>query len=97
MSKHSGIQIGSIIISNKGRDAGYYFVVVNLDKQYVYYSDGDIRKFDNPKKKIIRHVTDTKDICDLFTNKKQRDNINNSEIKKYLKEYIKHEQDKEEN
>lgn len=43
---------GQIILSKAGRDAGRYFVVIDiLNSEYVLIADGDLRKIDRPKKK----------------------------------------------
>ena len=34
-----------------GRDKGLYFIVVDVDENYVYLVNGSVRKIDKPKKK----------------------------------------------
>lgn len=49
--------LGTVVLSKAGRDAGRYFVVVSkVDDQYVLVADGDIRKLQNPKKKKLKHL-----------------------------------------
>ena len=46
------MEVGRVVFSKAGRDAGHYFVVVAvLDKDHVA-----IAKVDNPKKKKIKHL-----------------------------------------
>ena len=52
------IQVGSVVRSKAGRDAGRFFVVMELcgDAQHVMIVNGRLRKFANPKKKKIKHL-----------------------------------------
>ncbi len=53
-------ELGTVVLSRAGRDAGRYFVVVGLvDTQYVLIADGELRKLGSPKKKKLKHL-DTK-------------------------------------
>lgn len=52
--------VGDIVKSKAGRDAGRYFAVWEiLDGMYVTIVDGDLRKLEKPKKKKIRHLAGT--------------------------------------
>lgn len=54
------IEIGRVVISAAGRDKGLPFAVVATEgDNYVYLADGKFRKLDNPKKKKVKHVTET--------------------------------------
>jgi large subunit ribosomal protein L14e len=49
--------LGQIVESTAGRDKNNKFVVLCIiDDQYVYISDGDKRKVENPKKKKRKHI-----------------------------------------
>ena len=51
------MQVGYVVKSLKGHDAGrVYLVVAVLNADFVLLSDGENRKLDNPKQKRIRHV-----------------------------------------
>lgn len=51
------MELGRVVCSKAGRDAGRTFVVVALlDEQYVAVADGSLRKVDRPKKKKRRHL-----------------------------------------
>lgn len=51
------MNIGDIVISTAGRDAGKYFVVVGIaEGQYRLVCDGKLRKISKPKKKKIKHL-----------------------------------------
>ena len=51
------MEVGRVVFSKAGRDAGHYFVVVAvLDEDHVAIANGCQRKVDNPKKKKIKHL-----------------------------------------
>lgn len=55
----SDIVIGSVVLSTQGRDKGKYFLVTALGKGIVFVADGGMRKLNNPKKKNVKHVSDS--------------------------------------
>ncbi len=57
--------IGRIVYSKSGRDAKRYFIVVGaLNEEYVYIADGRLRTVSKPKKKKVKHLIFTGEICD---------------------------------
>ena len=78
--------IGRVVYSLAGRDAKKYFIIVSvLNDEYVYVSDGDLRKLENPKKKKIKHLRFTDIYADevrelIFSGAK----VSNSKINKFL-------------
>ena len=83
-------EIGNIVISTMGRDKGLYFIVVGVEKNYVYLVDGSVRKIDKPKKKKVKHIELTnlhdENIATKVINKHK---ITNQDIKKALREILK--------
>ena len=84
------IKIGSVVMSTQGRDKGMYFVVFKLDVKngYVYLCDGGMRKLNAPKKKNLKHVSDSGSMLavigeKLNTGKKVFD----SEVKSALRQF----------
>jgi ribosomal protein L14E/L6E/L27E len=78
--------IGKIVHSKSGRDKDKYFIIVGIiDNDYVYISDGDLRKIDKPKKKKLKHLALTnilaEEIRELLLKKNE---VSNSKIKKFL-------------
>ncbi|GAA0116395.1 KOW domain-containing RNA-binding protein [Clostridium senegalense] len=78
--------LGKVVHSKSGRDRNRYFIIVGiLNEDYVYISDGDLRKIEKPKKKKIKHLIFTdmiaQDIKELITNNKK---VSNSMIRKFL-------------
>ena len=84
------LQIGDIVISTMGRDKNSYFIVVEIEENYVYLVDGSIRKIDRPKKKKIKHIELTsfheENIASKVINKHK---ITNQDIKKALRAILK--------
>ncbi|HWQ30283.1 MAG TPA: RNA-binding protein [Negativicutes bacterium] len=79
--------MGQVVISTAGRDKDHKFVVLCIiDDQYVYISDGDIRKLEKPKKKKIKHLIKLdhvfQEIKDMTGSVEK---LSNSEIRKLLK------------
>lgn len=53
------MQSGDLVTARKGRtDGGYYFVVAVKDG-FGYIADGKTRKAGSPKKKNIKHLSET--------------------------------------
>ena len=54
------VEVGSVVTSRAGRDAGRPFLVIReLDQDYVLIADGGLRTMDRPKKKKRRHLKPT--------------------------------------
>ena len=50
-------ELGTVVLSKAGRDAGRYFVVVGkVDDNHVLLSDGNLHKLAKPKKKKMKHL-----------------------------------------
>lgn len=49
--------VGRVARSKAGRDKGRYGLIVQIvDEEYVMVADGDLRKFNSPKKKKLKHL-----------------------------------------
>ena len=70
---------GSLVYSRAGRDKGALFLVLDAEGEYVYLSDGDTRRVENPKKKKLKHINRTNTVCEL-----DFENITNSVVRKAL-------------
>lgn len=79
--------IGQLVIATAGRDANKEFIITCIiNDQYVYISDGDTRKLENPKKKKLKHLKLTKYISnEVVQGLQQNKNITNSVISKCIK------------
>ena len=49
-------KIGEFAKSKAGHDKEEYFIIINIEKEYVYLVDGKSRPLDKPKKKKIKHI-----------------------------------------
>lgn len=78
--------LGKVVHSKAGRDMHRNFIVVGiLNNEYVYISDGELRKIAKPKKKKVKHLnfsdTVAEEIRDLILSEKE---VTNSKIKIFL-------------
>lgn len=82
-------QLGKVVYSKAGRDAGKFFIIVSiLDEKYVFVSDGDLRTVDKPKKKKIKHLGFTDAFAaDIRASLLSKEKITNSRIRKCLQSY----------
>ncbi len=53
------IVVGSVVLSKQGRDKGGWFLVTGIGKGFVLLADGGMRKLASPKKKNLKHVSDS--------------------------------------
>lgn len=86
---NDGIQIGSVVLSTQGRDKGGYFLVTAVDEKckVVYLADGGMRKLAAPKKKNIRHVSDSGVYLAVIAEKLNRGaKVFDSEVKSALRQ-----------
>ncbi len=81
------IEPGRLVISKAGRDKGRKFLILQIaDKDYVYISDGSLRKKEKPKKKKIKHLAITGIVADTVKSKIETNkDVENYEIKNFLK------------
>lgn len=80
--------IGQVVFSKSGRDKGRAFIVIQIENEYLYLVDGDLRKLSKPKKKKNKHVQKTNYIIESIK-KKIEDGVelNDAEIRKSLEPY----------
>lgn len=72
---------GDFARSKAGHDKDKIYVIIDEDDEYVYLSDGNLRKTDHPKKKKKKHIQ-------LIYNKKQPEiKTQNEAIKRAIKLY----------
>lgn len=67
--------VGQIVCSKKGRDKGYFLVVVGIEDGAVFVCDGKERPLERPKRKNIKHVSFTNQVLEqesFKTNKSLR-------------------------
>lgn len=78
---------GKVVISTAGRDKDRYFVVLSVEDNFCYISDGKIRKVDMPKKKKIKHLRVTEFFLENIANKlTEEQTVTNSMIRRAIAE-----------
>jgi len=51
--------LAQIVISKAGRDKGQNFIIYDIDKDFAYIIDGNLRPLAKPKKKKLKHLQPT--------------------------------------
>lgn len=82
------IQAGMIVKSKMGRDKGQYYLILSLDSECVYLTDGKYRPIEKLKKKKRKHIQTTRTKVEFPIHSKD---LNNEWIKNTLKNYLKKE------
>ena len=79
---------GDVVMSKMGRDKGGFFVILRIDGDYVYMSNGTTRKVDNPKKKKMKHLRETAGNNDFVAKKLAAgEKVTNLELRRELQDY----------
>ena len=63
MIEAKDFQIGQVVKVLKGRGRERHSVILRMEDKFVWIADGDIRKFDRPKKKNRMHLESQPFIC----------------------------------
>ncbi len=81
--------IGCFASSVAGHDKCTVYVIIDADAEYVYLSDGKLKKVDSPKKKRYKHVQiiNKKD-SEIELKHKKQINLIDEDIKKAIKNYL---------
>ena len=82
------VVIGQVVYSKAGRDNGKCFIITGIINDcYVLISDGDLRRFENPKKKKIKHLVITENVIEALALKiTTSSKVTNADIRKVLLE-----------
>lgn len=80
------MEIGRIVYSRAGRDAGSHYVVVELiGDTYVAIANGCLRKVDNPKKKKMKHLVARPEVIREIAQKhEKREPLLDADVRKAL-------------
>ena len=82
------IGIGSVVLSTQGRDKGMYFVVTEVSDGVVFLADGGMRKLNAPKKKNVKHVSDSGAVLESIAAKlTEGKKVFDSEVKSALRQF----------
>lgn len=75
---------GQMVISKAGRDKDTFFIVVDVQKPYVYLVDGKHRWMEHPKKKKQIHVQATNFVDKQLQVLLESNKVTDAEIRKCL-------------
>lgn len=79
--------IGRVVRSLQGRDAGRYFVILQVvDDQFVLMADGLTRKLDHLKKKKVKHLHPKPIMMDVQS-LAATNQLKDSDIRTFLREH----------
>lgn len=79
------INLGDVVVSIQGRDAGQKYIVSSINNEYVFLVNGKNRTFAKPKKKKIKHIRPTGQKCvSLYEKLLNKNKILDSEIRKTI-------------
>lgn len=81
------MEIGQIVYATKGRDAGKYFIIIDMDDKFVYIVDGKTRRLEKPKKKNKSHVKAAKQIIPEIREKLKKSELTDREIQEILSNF----------
>jgi ribosomal protein L14E/L6E/L27E len=84
------IVVGSVVLSQQGRDKGNLYLCVGIEDQFAFIADGKTHRLCKPKKKNIKHLKHTGDTLDVIAqklgeNKKVFDSEVNSSLRNFTK------------
>jgi ribosomal protein L14E/L6E/L27E len=80
----NSLSIGQIVYSKCGRDKGHLFIVVELEGEYCFLADGDLRKLKTPKKKKLKHIQPTNNISELISKESLLKDLKDSDLRSVL-------------
>lgn len=82
-------QVGEIVEVLMGRESGKHMIVLDVQGRFVLLADGDKRKYDQAKKKNVRHIRSTghiaKSVVDSIA---ENGRISNAKLRFILQDYL---------
>ncbi len=83
------LKIGEIVEVLKGRERGKYMIVMAMQERFVILADGDKRKYDQPKRKNVRHVRTTEVIAEeIIDSMKENGRVSNAKLRYVIQDYL---------
>lgn len=84
-----GYEKGQIVKSMAGRDKGQFFIVMDIEEDYLLLVDGKNRRIENPKKKKMKHIQITSQVVQEMADKLNTgDKVTNAEFRSCLKAFV---------
>lgn len=82
------LMVGDVVLSKKGRDAGSYFMVVDVSGDVVYVADGKKHVLAKAKKKNVKHLSYANAHLDGISDKLHKGlKVFDSEVKSALRQF----------
>ncbi len=79
------LKTGGFAVSRAGHDLDEYYVIFQIDSEYVYLVDGRIRTISHPKKKKVKHVDGLESFDPILASKVCDRTVKDEEIKRAIK------------
>lgn len=84
-------EIGMLVRSISGHDQGKFYVIMDMQQEYLFLVDGIYKKMSNPKKKKIKHVQRADIIFPEITERIKNNALRDEYVKRQIKLYNKQE------
>mgnify|MGYP002530181303 CR=1 FL=1 len=81
--------IGTIIKSIAGHDQNNFFVILNVENEYVYLVDGKTRTLNKPKKKKLKHIQVVGKVSETFVELLNNNRLLDSHIRTIIRNELK--------
>lgn len=79
-------EIGMLAVSKAGHDKDMLYVIIGIDKEYVYLVNGKNHNLNAPKKKNRKHIQIIKYVDEQLKSRLiENNNIQNEDIKRVIK------------
>ena len=83
------MEIGQIVFSKSGRDKGKVFIIMAVEGEYAFLTDGKLRPLNKLKKKKAKHIQPTNIIVDIFDKTVSGGMaLEDADIRKWLKAFM---------
>lgn len=81
-------EVGMLAFSKAGHDKDGLYVIIRVDKEYVYLVNGKNHSLEKPKRKNVKHIQIIKHIDESLQRKlEENSKIQNEDIKRVIKLY----------
>ena len=81
-------EIGRVVQSRQGRDAGRCFIILQvIDAEHVLMADGLTRKLAHPKKKKVKHLHPKPIVVDVTAEHQPSGHLLDSDLRKALADH----------
>jgi len=82
------MEIGQIVFSKKGRDKGKVFIIMAVEGEYAFLTDGKLRPLNKLKKKKAKHIQPTNTVIEMTVSGGMFSLTKDADIRKWLKAFM---------